>query len=230
MIKSYEHPDKSFFIYENGVDDELFEEIFQMFNHQLKNGNQSVRFAIENIETKKIYAIHQKMYKHFTDYEKAMFHSDYTNSTKYTLLRRDSDITVPYELQCKILAYIDKIISDIYGIDEVECQYSSGIEYGPGYMMAIHSDATPHNPRLCTAVLYCNDMKDGDEGGDVLFYDNHKDENVIYTYRPKRNQVVVFDSHINDFGIPHSVTQIKNWNRYVYRIYYKTPIEKNELI
>jgi hypothetical protein len=69
-------------------------------------------------------------------------------------------------------------------------------------------------------------MKHGDIGGDVLFYDNEQSENIIHTYSAKRNQMVIFDSHFNKPGIPHSVTKIENWNRYVYRVYFKPHKQK----
>lgn len=220
-MKLYEDISNKFFIYDNVIEEHLFDELFTEIYSEIKLGNQSIRFAVENNNTNTQFKIYQKKYYELTELEKEMFHKNYDNDTTYQLLRRDSDIGISYSLQQKILKNINQIIENIYELDESEIEYSSIIQYGPGYLMGIHQDSTPHNPRLCTAVLYCNDMEIGNVGGDVIFYDNEIDKNVVYNYTPKRNQLIVFDSHFNEWGIPHSVTKIENWNRYVYRIYYK---------
>jgi Rps23 Pro-64 3,4-dihydroxylase Tpa1-like proline 4-hydroxylase len=223
MIKIYEDIHKRFFIYDNVIDNHIYNSIFNEIHTEKHNETQNVRFSIENIKTGERISINQKLYKDLSVVDKKLFDKNYDNNDEYVLLRRDSDIILSYELRESINTKISDIINDIYKTNTPNIEYSSIIEYGPGYLMRIHSDSTPHNPRLCTAVLYCNDMIDGDVGGDVLFYDNEDNQQIIYTYKPKKNQLIVFDSEFNKVGIPHSVTKIENWNRYVYRVYYKTP-------
>lgn len=220
-MKLYEDISKQFFIYDNVIDTTLFDELFTEIDSEIELGNQSIRFAVEDTNTNTQFKIYQKKYYEFTEIEKEMFQKNYDTDDTYKLLRRDCDIDIPHLLQQKILKNINQIIQNIYGLTQIEIEHSSIIHYGPGFLMGIHQDSTPHNPRLCTAVLYCNDMEDGNIGGDVIFYDNETDKNIIKTYKPKKNQLIVFDSYFNEWGIPHSVTKIENWNRYVYRIYFK---------
>lgn len=220
-MKVYEDISKKFFIYNNVIDESLFDKIFKDINNQIELGNQSIRFSVENKETKKIYNIDQKLYNKFTDYEKEMFHKKY--DANYEILRKDCDININDRLEENIMESIYKIIKDIYGLNVIKIQHASIIQYLPGYLMRIHHDTNPDKPRLCTAVLYCNDMKENDLGGEVIFYDNSEEKNIVYTYTPKRNELIIFDSHFNEVGIRHSVNEIKNWNRYVYRIYFELP-------
>lgn len=222
-MKIFEDINKQFFIYDNVIDETLFTEIFSNINNELAIGNQSVRFSVINHNTNTEFKIYQKQYNKFNELELKMFHTNFDNLSNFELLRRDCDINLNYSLYTKITENVNQIIKNIYNLEHVEIEYASVIQYGPGYLMRIHQDSTPHNPRLCTAVLYCNDMTTGDVGGDVIFYDNTINQNIVHTYSPKRNQLVIFDSYFNEWGIPHSVTKIENWNRYVYRIYYKLP-------
>jgi Rps23 Pro-64 3,4-dihydroxylase Tpa1-like proline 4-hydroxylase len=228
-MKLHEDINKKFIIYDNVIDETSFDDIFTHVNNELDLGNQSIRFVVLNTTTNTEYKIHQKLYNEFTDLDKEMFHKNYDNDSDYELLRRDCDIGLTSELEIKISKNIKNIVKEIYNIDDVEIENQSIIWYGPGYFMGIHSDSTPpDNPRLCTAVLYCNDRRDDNIGGDVIFY-NNINKNIVHTYSPKRNQLVIFDSYINEYGIPHSVTKIENWDRYVYRIYFKAPINKTKI-
>jgi Rps23 Pro-64 3,4-dihydroxylase Tpa1-like proline 4-hydroxylase len=214
------------YIYDDVISDDMFNSLYDNIEHCIDLGNQVVRFSIRDKNTHEIISINQKLYKELTKKEKTQFNTDYSNDSTYELLRRDCDLQFSYLDSININSMITNVVSELYNIKSPKIQYSSGIQYGPGYLMEIHSDEGPANQRLCTAVLYCNDKKDGDIGGDVLFYDNEIDANVIYTYTPKKNQLIIFDSYHNEIGIQHSVTQIENWNRYVYRIYYKHPNPK----
>jgi Rps23 Pro-64 3,4-dihydroxylase Tpa1-like proline 4-hydroxylase len=222
-MKLYEDVNKRFFIYDNVIDESLFDSILSEIDNELIKGNQSIRFNTKHIKTDTEFKIHNKMYKECNELEIEMFNLNYDNNTDYKLLKRDCDVSLSEFLVEQIINQIGPIIKDVYNVSELEIEYQSVIQYGPGYLMKIHSDSSPNNSRLCTAVLYCNDMKDGDIGGDVLFYDNERAKNIVHTYSAKRNQMVIFDSHFNKPGIPHSVTKIENWNRYVYRVYFKPP-------
>lgn len=221
MNKIYEDLDKKFFIYENIIKEEWFGQIDKEVNEQLNLGSQNIRFAIFDKQNQTTFRINQKNYSDLTEYEKEMYHKKSDES--FEIIRNDADINTSKELQEKLNNCIAEIIKLEYNLNDVTVEHASFIHYSPGHFMTIHSDATPHNPRLCTAVLYCNIENKNNVGGDVLFYDNEITQNIVYTYTPKRNQLVIFDSHINKLGIPHSVTTIQNWNRYVYRVYFKTP-------
>jgi Rps23 Pro-64 3,4-dihydroxylase Tpa1-like proline 4-hydroxylase len=225
-MKLHEDVNKQFFIYDNVIDESLFDNILNEIDNQLSAGNQLLRFNVVDKKTNAEFKIHSKTYNECSELETEMFNLNYDNNTDYELMRRDCDISLSEFLVEQIINHIDPIIKDVYNVSELEVEYQSVIQYGPGYLMKIHSDSSPTNSRLCTAVLYCNDMKDGDIGGDVLFYDNEQSKNIIHTYSAKRNQMVIFDSHFNKPGIPHSVTKIENWNRYVYRVYFKPPKQK----
>jgi Rps23 Pro-64 3,4-dihydroxylase Tpa1-like proline 4-hydroxylase len=225
-MKLYEDVNKQFFIYDNVIDESLFDSILSEIDNELIKGHQSIKFNTKHIKTDTEFKIYNKVYKECNELEIEMFNLNYDNNTDYELLKRDCDISLSEFLVEQIINQINPIIKDVYNVSELEVEYQSVIQYGPGYLMKIHSDSSPTNSRLCTAVLYCNDMKDGDIGGDVLFYDNEQSKNIIHTYSAKRNQMVIFDSHFNKPGIPHSVTKIENWNRYVYRVYFKPPKQK----
>ena len=82
-----------------------------------------------------------------------------------------------------------------------------------------HTDAGPIR-RTCTAVLYCNTMLSEYEGGETIFYDDFDNTTEVFRYRPNINELVLFDSSFNSDTIHHSVSEIKNWERYVYRVYF----------
>ena len=234
-MKLHEDINKQFFIYDNVIDDEsLFDNIFLEINNNLKIGNQAVKFDVLNTETNDRFKINNKTYNKLNKLETKMFNLNYDNHSKYKLLRKDSNIDISQSISKKIIIHIEPIIKDLYNLNKLEIEHQCIIQYGPGCVMPIHTDQnTPDNERLCTVVLYCNDITNNNIGGNVLFYDNELDKNIIYTYNPKRNQMVIFDSYFNEQGIPHSVTKIENWNRSVYRIYFKLPEEmkiyKNKL-
>lgn len=234
-MKLHEDNNKQFFIYDNVIDDEsLFDNIFLEINNNLKIGNQAVKFDVLNTETNDRFKINNKTYNKLNKLETKMFNLNYDNHLKYKLERKDSNIDISQSISKQIIIHIEPIIKDLYNLNKLEIEHQCIIQYGPGCVMPIHTDQnTPGNERLCTAVLYCNDVPDNGSGGNVLFYDNELDKNIIYTYNPKRNQMVIFDSCFNEQGIPHSVTKIENWNRSVYRIYFKLPEEikiyKNKL-
>ena len=135
--------------------------------------------------------------------------------------RKDCDIKIENSIRDKIVSKVKEALYLIYPPElygNFSNKYDSIIKYGPGYKMNRHKDNGPLS-RTCTAVLYCNTMKPEYAGGEVLFYDDSTNEE-IFKYRPNLNELVLFDSYYNKNTIEHSVTEIKNWERYVYRIYF----------
>ena len=228
-MKLHEDINKQFFIYDNVINDEsLFDNIFVEINNSLEMGNQIVAFDVINTETNTRLKINEKPYNKLNKLETKMFNLNYDTDSKHELLRKDYNIDLSKSIREQIMINIEPVIKNLYNLKKLEIEHQSIIQYSPGYLMPMHSDeSNPGNERLCTAVLYCNDVPNTGSGGNVLFYDNQLDKNIIYTYIPKRNQMVIFDSCFNEEGILHSVTKIKNWNRSVYRIYFKLP-KKNK--
>jgi hypothetical protein len=133
-----------------------------------------------------------------------------------------------------ISVYLESIYTE--HINNFKAEHQDVLTYLPGHIMNIHSDTSSEpNLRICTTTLYLNEMKNGDEGGEIVFYGDITGfespevikNNIIYTHRPKKNQLIVFDSYFNKMGIQHSVTEIKNWNRHVFRTYWKETKTQN---
>ena len=218
MNKIYEDVQKRFFVYNNVLEESLLDNILSESTESLNKGEHIVRFAVNNNVTSEMIDVF-KPYTKLTDYEKQMFHKSYTNDDNFKLNRRDAELTLSYELSEKVHKLIGDIVKTEYNIDTVVVDHGSIIYYGPEYFMRRHADGNPSKPRLCTAVLYCNEAKENELGGDVVFYEDYETNTVTYTHKPLRNQLIIFDS-LDSLGIDHEVTEIKNWYRYVYRIYF----------
>jgi Rps23 Pro-64 3,4-dihydroxylase Tpa1-like proline 4-hydroxylase len=219
MNKIYEDAQKRFFVYNNVLEESLIDSILSESNELLKKNEYIVRFAIKNTVTFETIIDVFKPYAQLTDYEKQMFHKSYTDEDNFKLTRRDGEVTLSYELSEKVHKLIGDIVKTEYNINTATADHGSIIYYGPEYFMGRHADGNPNKPRLCTAVLYCNEAKEGEFGGDVLFYENYETDTITYTHKPLRNQLIIFDS-LYSLGIDHEVAEIKNWYRYVYRIYF----------
>jgi Rps23 Pro-64 3,4-dihydroxylase Tpa1-like proline 4-hydroxylase len=219
MNKIYEDAQKRFFVYNNVLEESLIDSILSESNELLKKNEYIVRFAIKNTVTFETIIDVFKPYAQLTDYEKQMFHKSYTDENNFKLTRRDVEVTLSYELSEKVHKLIGDIVKTEYNINTATADHGSIIYYGPEYFMGRHADGNPNKPRVCTAVLYCNEAKEGEFGGDVLFYENYETDTITYTHKPLRNQLIIFDS-LYSLGIDHEVAEIKNWYRYVYRIYF----------
>lgn len=218
MNKIYEDVQKRFFIYNNVLEESLIDNILSESTEALNKCEHIVRFAVNNKITSERIDLF-KPYTELTDYEKQMFHNSYTNQDTFKLNRRDAELILSHKLSEKIHKIIGDIVKTEYNINSVNIDFGSVIYYGPEYFMGRHTDGNPSKPRLCTAVLYCNEAKGNELGGDVVFYENCETDTVTYTHKPRRNQLIIFDS-LDSLGIEHEVTEIKNWYRYVYRIYF----------
>lgn len=125
-----------------------------------------------------------------------------------------------------LLPYYKKALKLIYNeYDESQFSYDESdlFKYCPGNFMKKHVDNV-QNLRLCTTVLYLNNMEDTFKGGEVLFYNSDANHDVtpIFEYRPNRGDLIIMDSseRTQYKGIAHSVNRIENWDRYVNRVYW----------
>lgn len=218
MNKIYEDAQKRFFIYDNVIDESLIDNILTEAKEALHKEEHIVRFAVTNRTTFEQVDLF-KPYSELTEHEKQMFHKSYADDDSWKLNRRDTEIAVSYELSQKLYTLISDIVKTEYGVNLTSIDHGSVIHYGPEYFMGRHADGNPSKPRLCTAVLYCNEAKEDESGGDVIFYEDYETDTVTYTHKPLRNQLVIFDS-LNSLGIDHEVTEVKDWYRYVYRVYF----------
>jgi Rps23 Pro-64 3,4-dihydroxylase Tpa1-like proline 4-hydroxylase len=121
--------------------------------------------------------------------------------------------------------YYQNILKDIF-ISNPNTNFNQHLsdlfKYEPGNFMGLHADGGA-GERLCTSVLYLNTMEEGFEGGEVIFYEGYKHgqpEIETYRYKPEAGDFIIFTS-LDNQGIYHSVSSIKNWNRYAHRVYWK---------
>lgn len=129
------------------------------------------------------------------------------------------------ELNKKMISDYRKALKFIYNqYDEFKFNHNGNdlFKYSAGNFMNKHTDNVSKR-RLCTTVLYLNDMEDDFVGGEVIFYESETLESEeIFKYRPKKGDLIIMDSSekTNHTGIAHSVNKIENWDRYVNRVYW----------
>lgn len=131
------------------------------------------------------------------------------------------DISTKYEFRDIINQKIAKYIESIYD-ENIIAKQSGILFYKENHHMIKHRDGGPlDNVRICTSVLYLNDKRENESGGDVICYDEN--ENIIHTYTPETGDLIIFDSFYNknEKALLHSVNTIQNWERFVYRTYWE---------
>lgn len=218
--------DNSTFVFQNVLDNlNIFDNIIDECDLAEKNGDFVVRIEILNKKTDKQIGF-AKPYKELSDSEKFLFDNiDYIRNDNINTPRLDFDINLSQKIKTTLDKNIKECLNLIYknevSIDDIYSDYNSVIKYGNGYKMARHNDGGPNN-RFCTAVLYCNTMLPEYIGGNTIFYKNNEE---IFNYKPRINDLIIFDSYYNLDTLEHEVIEIKNWERYVYRVYFK----KNKL-
>jgi hypothetical protein len=207
------------FIIENATENtELLNNAIRECNELEKNNSFFARMAV-GMKKYKVSFSFNKEFKDCTEAEKFIFSENGAlNYDNVELLRKDSEFSISYDLKCEleeiVLNKVKEIYSDIK--DEIAVQHSGLIKYGIGYKMDTHRDG---NNRICTAVLYLN-SKGNNKGGDLIFYE--EDEvTELCRYAPIKNDLIIFDSHFYDNTLSHSVDATVDWERYVFRIYFK---------
>jgi hypothetical protein len=142
-----------------------------------------------------------------------------------------SNIEIPdisYELECVVNKEILKYIKLIYKnkIDTIGGTLSGILVYKENHYMGIHRDGGPfENPRICTSILYLNNKPENALGGELICYSgDYINNKIIHTYSPEIGDLIIFDSFYNknENALLHSVNTIHNWERFIYRTYWKT--------
>jgi Rps23 Pro-64 3,4-dihydroxylase Tpa1-like proline 4-hydroxylase len=227
----FKNIDNKVFIFENVLDESIIDLLLANSQKNIKEKKFVARFGLKDVATHSGISFN----KLITDLneEELYLWNNFKNNGSKLISRKDIESTVTDSFLVnivneKIKDYLKTIYSEY--IDKYYSQTEDILTYYPGHLMSIHSDGNQStNSRICTTTLYLNKMKDKYEGGEIIFYDNitgfeSKDivqKNIIYTHRPQRNQLIVFDSYFNKEGIQHSVSEIKNWNRDVFRTYWQ---------
>jgi len=210
------------FFYKNIFEDEEFlEKVIKECDRLISENNFFARLGIKLKNNLKNVSIN-KNYKEYTDVEKFIFeNSDKISTENFQITRKDIDVNLSYDTTLTLNNKILEIVKYNYPTiaEKIQVEYSSIIKYESGYSMNKHADGNEN--RICTAVFYLN-SKETNKGGDLIFYDSDTDDSKEFLrYSPQKNDCILFDSFYNQYTLQHSVDEIKNWQRYVYRIYFK---------
>lgn len=217
--------DNHLFIYKNVFNNEsLLDKYIDESKKSLEQGDFSLNLQLKRTKFDDFSAHNdggiQNHYENLSDLERfVFFNTKYFNSDYIEIDRKDVDIPLEDHYANQIVDKVKSIIETIYTdcVGKIHVEYSSVIHYDSHYKMNKHRDSD--TGRICTAILYMN-SKEGGTGGDVIFYDNEDENKEIYRYEPVKNDLVIFDSHFNPLTLPHEVSEIKDWERFVYRIYF----------
>lgn len=202
------------FIYENVFDSNLINYIIEETESEIKNKNFKIR--INNVDFNINKMIKELTFEETNIYEKIFVGSDNKNIEKYI------EVELFNHIRDKINNTISSYIKTIYGIEDIKTEQNATLIYKNNHYMMPHRDGgSEKGERLCTSVIYLNDKPQTGNGGDVIFYNDISD--IIYTYTPSKGDLIIFDSFNNKLekAILHSVTQIENWDRWVYRNYWE---------
>jgi Rps23 Pro-64 3,4-dihydroxylase Tpa1-like proline 4-hydroxylase len=201
------------FIYENVFDSNIINYIVQKTEEEVNNKNFKVRINSVNFNI-------NKMIKELTEEEMYIYENTFIDSNKQNI-EKYIEVELFTNIREKINNNISSHISDIYNIKNLRASQSATLIYNHNHYMMPHRDGGAiDEERMCTSVLYLNDKPENGKGGDVIFYNDSME--IIYTYTPKKGDLIIFDSLNNrlEKAILHSVTKIENWERCVYRNYW----------
>jgi len=207
----------SVFILKNVFPKKLIENAISIMDSAIINGTFNIRMQYlddfgKSVDIKKQYNQCDELIL-----EKFNSNDDSVGTHRYC------EFQTPNELRNEMSQYYKNALKFIYGEYKFMANESDLFKYLPGSFMKKHCD-NDSGKRLCTTILYLNNMEDHFVGGEVLFYNTEALEDVvpIFTYKPNVGDLIIMDSSIIGglTGTPHSVTMIENWNRYVNRIYW----------
>ena len=221
-MELYKFLNNTTFFYKNIFENEEFlEKVILECDRLISENNFFARLGIKVKKTGNSVSIN-KNYKEYTDVEKFIFeNSDKISTENFQITRKDIDVNLSYDTTLTLNNKILEIVKYTYPTiaEKIQVEYSSIIKYESGYSMNKHVDGNEN--RICTAVFYLN-SKENNHGGDLLFYDStEKYSKEFLRYSPQKNECILFDSFYNEYTLEHSVEEIKDWQRYVYRIYFK---------
>jgi Rps23 Pro-64 3,4-dihydroxylase Tpa1-like proline 4-hydroxylase len=215
-MELYKNIDNKFFIIRNAVPKNLLNYLINLTERGIEEENAILRYnkkAEYTQETSYIRDISKEDYTQFKNQN--LFTSGYSKYYQIDLKIEDKELINTHHQNALKLVYNT---TPICNFKSNECHL---FKYESGNFMGIHADGGA-GERLCTSVLYLNTMEDSFDGGEVILYDEYgkgKIEEEIYRYRPEAGDIVIFSS-LEDEGIYHSVSHLKNWNRYAYRVYW----------
>lgn len=225
------------FIFENALNESIVDLLLEDCQKHIEEKNFVARFGLVDNENPKNNMSFNKLITNLNKDEEYIW-NNFKNIGSKRINRKDIESPCDRTLLNTANKHISVYLESIYinHINNLKPEHQDVLTYLPGHIMNIHSDTNQEpNLRICTTTLYLNEMKDDDEGGEIVFYGDIMEvdspevikNNIIYTHRPKKNQLIVFDSYFNKIGIQHSVTEIKNWNRHVFRTYWKETKTQN---
>lgn len=196
------------FIYKNALPLSLIDSCLKFIQNSFDNKDFFIRYHKDDSSV---------IYLHHNDATKEMMDTFYnSNDTK---IQKVAQIPPTTDITFSLLPFYKNVLESIYKRDVIN-HTSDFFMYGPGHYMDKHADGSDN--RVCTTVLYLNEMTENDIGGETLFYELNDESKVIYEYKPVKGDLIIFDSSLVDqTGLKHSVTKIQNWKRYAHRIYWK---------
>jgi len=219
MYPSYQIENKVF-IFENTIDSKIIDKILELTKIQIEKSDYKIRI---NAITNSGKISFNKNINQLNDSEKNIY-KDLLLNSNVLLHENYIDVENNNELREIIDPIIFNYINFLYKENNINIRPKEGnvLFYKHEHSMKIHRDGGGlDNLRVCTSTLYLNEKFENAEGGDVIFYNDEKE--IIYKYTPKKGDIIIFDSFNNqsENSILHSVTKVKNWDRYVYRTYWQ---------
>lgn len=216
-MKLFKNIDNRVFIIKNEVPMNLLNYLIDLTEKNIKIGNAILRYNKKEEYDQEISYIKDISDKEYIEFKnKNLFTVGLSKYYQIGMMPDDKELMDGYYQN--ILKFIYKTDSDLK-FKSNDCDL---FKYEPGNFMRTHADGGANGQRLCTSVLYLNTMEDVFEGGEVILYESCEKgvgKNEIYKYRPEAGDVIIFSS-LEDEGMYHSVSPIKNWNRYASRIYW----------
>jgi Rps23 Pro-64 3,4-dihydroxylase Tpa1-like proline 4-hydroxylase len=216
-MELFKNIDNKVFIIKNAIPTSLLNYLIERVEEGIRNKNAILRYNKREQDKQLFISMGDLSEEEFLDFKNENLFSK-GQSKYYEVSMRIDDKEL-------IDTYYQDILKDIF-ISNPNTYFHQNIsdlfKYEPGNFMGLHADGGA-GERLCTSVLYLNTMEEGFEGGEVIFYEGYKHRETpieTYRYKPEAGDFIIFASLDNE-GIYHSVTSIKNWNRYAHRVYWK---------
>ena len=208
------------FIIKNAFPKELIEEMLNEIKSNIDKKDFKIRMSYSINDEKSV-----EIRSDYKDCNNEIFEI-FNNINSTNVSSKYIEKKISNELDNKLLPFYRHALKFIYNqYEEFQFRHNQSdlFKYFPGSLMGKHTDSQ-FKTRLCTTLLYLNNMEDSFKGGEVLFYetDLYTDTTPIYKYTPSAGDLIIMDSSekTNHKGIPHSVNKIENWDRYVNRTYW----------
>lgn len=216
-MELFKNIDNKVFIIKNAIPTSLLNYLIERVEEGIRNRKAILRYNKKEEDKQLFISMDDLSLKEILDFKnKNLFSKGQSKYYEVSMRVDDKEL---------IDEYYQDILKDIF-ISNPNTNFHQNIsdlfKYEPGNFMGLHADGGA-GERLCTSVLYLNTMEEGFEGGEVIFYEGYKHgepEIETYRYKPEAGDFIIFASLDNE-GIYHSVSSIKNWKRYAHRVYWK---------